>query len=148
MALYSGCFRREGAPRRDHATNRQSYIPVAININFVCMVMVVSDGFRSTLIWFKFKNFPGQACPRPPYNALRYIRARKKLRAPHGRTKLTLCMPPPPSSMSRSAPGRGIVAGSSKTIAIILRVSSVLSTAPRSCRLTDARLGAETVGIY
>jgi len=31
-----------------------------------CVVMVVFDGLRSTLIWPKFQNFPGGACPPDP----------------------------------------------------------------------------------
>ena len=53
--------------------------------------MVVSDGFRSTLIWSKFI-FLGEHPPRPPYSALHYIHMQKAV--PHGCTKLTLCMPP------------------------------------------------------
>ena len=31
-----------------------------------CVVMMVSNGFRSTLMWPKFKNFPGGAFPQTP----------------------------------------------------------------------------------
>ena len=31
-----------------------------------CVVMMVSDGFRSTLMWPKFKNFPGGTFPQTP----------------------------------------------------------------------------------
>ena len=34
-----------------------------------CVVMVVYDGLRSTLIWSKFRNFSGGACPQTPYHA-------------------------------------------------------------------------------
>ena len=31
-----------------------------------CVFTVISDGLRSTLIWSKFQNFPGGACPQTP----------------------------------------------------------------------------------
>ena len=58
--------------------------------------MVVSDGLRSTLIWSKFKNFPGGACPQTPLQRCAlYVRKIKirALLAPHGHTKNTLCVP-------------------------------------------------------
>ena len=70
-----------------------------------CVVMVVSDGLRSTLIWSKPKSFQGEHAPRPSRTLCVLVRKEKfrALRAPHGRTTPTLCVPPP-SSTSGSAP--------------------------------------------
>ena len=60
---YKGWFQREeGSEKRpyDESPRLQS------SCHKFCVVMVVSDGFRSTLIWSKFKNFPGGACPQTP----------------------------------------------------------------------------------
>ena len=75
------------------------------------VVMVVSDGLRSTLISSKFIYLYRSMPPDLP-RTLCIIRSRKKfgaLRAPHGRTNTTLYLcpappPPPPSSTSGSAP--------------------------------------------
>ena len=93
----------KGAPRNDHTMNHQSYSPVVKHF------AVVSDGLRSTLIWSKLKNFPRGACPQTLLERCAlYVRKEKiphaaRLRAPHGRTNSTLCVPPP-SSTSGSAP--------------------------------------------
>ena len=67
-----------------------------------CVVMVVSDGLRSTLIWPKSKNFPGERAPRERY-IRHYTRAQNCARAawPH-QPPLYMCVPS--SSISGSAP--------------------------------------------
>ena len=64
-----------------------------------CVVMVVSNGLRSTLIWSTFENFPGEhACAL--YVQKKFARAAWQHNLP------TLCVPPPPpppSTISGSA---------------------------------------------
>ena len=76
-----------------------------------CVVMVVFDGFRSTLIWSQFKIFPGEACPQTHFG----FNARAKCCAGCARcmaapNSLIVC-PPPPSSMSGSARDKVVVQG-------------------------------------
>ena len=93
--IYKGWFRREWAPRNDHTMNHLSCSPVAITApHKFCVVMVVSDGLKSTLIYgLIWKNFPGSACPQTP---LGYTAKNKcALHAPHGRTNPhSMCAPP------------------------------------------------------
>ena len=65
----------------------------------LCMVMVVSDGLRSTLIWSKFKKFSwGSMPPDPLQRCALYVHAHIKklhaLRAPHEHTNPAVCVPP------------------------------------------------------
>ena len=66
------------------------------------MVMVVSDGLRRTLIWSKFQNLPGGACPQIPLQCC-VLYDHTQLRTAGAALTPSLCMPPP-SSISRSAP--------------------------------------------
>ena len=70
-----------------------------------CVVMVVSDGLRSTLIWSKCKNFPREHAPRPPWNVVRYTRTQKNCARRMAAPPPTLCVPPP-SSISGSTPAK------------------------------------------
>ena len=54
-----------------------------------CVVMVVFDGLRSTLIWSKFRKSSWESMPPDPHTTLCVM-----MRAPHGCTNPTLCMPP------------------------------------------------------
>ena len=72
--------RKEGAPRNDYTMNGLSYCPATIN--FAC------------LLWSPTASEALSYAPRPPWNAMHYIRAQKlraqklrALRAPHSRTK-------------------------------------------------------------
>ena len=51
---------QEKAPRNDQSPELQS------SCHKFCVVMVVSDSLRSTLVWSK--NFPGGACHQTPLN--------------------------------------------------------------------------------
>ena len=68
-------------------------------LQFSCHKFCVGmDGLRSTLIWSKFKNYLGGACPQVPLERCALYVRKKKLHAlhvPHGRTNPTLCVPPP-----------------------------------------------------
>ena len=89
----------EGAPRNDHTMNRLSYSPVAINL----VVMVISDGLRSTLI---VENFPWGACLQIPLErcVLYVCKNLRAARAAWPHQPHILCAPPldPPLSMSES----------------------------------------------
>ena len=71
-----------------------------------CVVMVVSNGLRSTLIWSKFEKFPGGACPQTPLERCAlYVQKKKIARAAwQHNPPPTPCVPPPPSTISGSAP--------------------------------------------
>lgn len=57
------------------------------------IVMVVSDGLRSTFIWLKFQNFPGGASPQTPYNTVCYMCTDKcEPHTPHASHQSPLCI--------------------------------------------------------
>ena len=57
------------------------------------IVMVVSDGLRSTFIWLKFQNFPGGASPQTPYNTVCYMCTDKCApHTPHASHQSPLCI--------------------------------------------------------
>ena len=64
--------------------------------------MVVSNGLRRTLIWSKFQNLPGGACPQTPLQCC-VLYDHTQLCATGAALTPSLCMPAP-SSISGSAP--------------------------------------------
>ena len=68
-----------GAPRNDHMMNRL----IQSSCHKFCVVILVSDRLRSTLIW---KNFGGSMPPDPPiysytYTAVQYMHQKKNVLA-------------------------------------------------------------------